>query len=333
MAVSALTGRACVCLACANLCSIYSIPCTRRTRPPRPTTSSSAIPGRVRRICTPQILALRFYSCVFTPRATCGVRLEKPPLPHSTAVALAAMTIVHSSQLYKRSKFRYKPTTLSLHLNELEETELRYGRSGCRERVVPWRKVLGVHVLADTCAFEFDTKDGPIRFRAHAASDIDKWCSCLPQVMHYSQSGSSALDRSAALSEESPSHRGDEVSTRLTSIARAVGGRLGHEKGARWVLSMGHSPADFANAIDTLGAKMTPVTRASRAPAGNGGGHQSAKGEAQAQGQEQPAQAGGHAGALRCGVAGTIIKDSIEAEALFYEETVPQLVEIGACPR
>ena len=56
------------------------------------------------------------------------------------------MTIVHSSQLYKRSKFRYKPTTLSLHLNELEETELRYGRSGCRERVVPWCKVLGVHV-------------------------------------------------------------------------------------------------------------------------------------------------------------------------------------------
>ena len=284
-------------------------------------------------MCNRRAAVRRFWSCVFTPRATCGVRLEKPPLPHSTAVALAAMTIVHSSQLYKRSKFRYKPTTLSLHLNELEETELRYGRSGCRERVVPWRKVLGVHVLADTCAFEFDTKDGPIRFRAHAASDIDKWCSCLPQVMHYSQSGSSALDRSAALSEESPSHRGDEVSTRLTSIARAVGGRLGHEKGARWVLSMGHSPADFANAIDTLGAKMTPVTRASRAPAGNGGGHQSAKGEAQAQGQEQPAQAGGHAGALRCGVAGTIIKDSIEAEALFYEETVPQLVEIGACPR
>ena len=68
------------------------------------------------------------------------------------------MKVVHSSQLYKRSKLRYKPTTLSLCVNEQEETELRYCRTGCRERVVPWHKVLGVHVLADTCALEFHTK-------------------------------------------------------------------------------------------------------------------------------------------------------------------------------
>ena len=243
------------------------------------------------------------------------------------------MTIVHSSQLYKRSKLLYRPTTLSLHLNEQEETELRYSRSGCRERVVPWRKVLGVHALPDTCALQFDTKNGPIRFRAHSAGDIDKWCSCLPQVMPCSQSGSSPLDRSAALSEESPGRPGDEI-TSLTSMARAVGGRLSPEKGARWVLGMGHSPNEFASAIDTLGAKMTPVTRAPRAPAGGGGGgQQSAEGKAQAQGQDQPAQAGGHAGAVRSGAAGTIIKDSIEAEALFYEETAPQLVQVGVCPQ
>ena len=76
------------------------------------------------------------------------------------------MKVVHSSQLYKRSKLRYKPTTLSLCVNEQEETELRYCRTGCRERVVPWHKVLGVHVLADTCALEFHTKHKMICFRA-----------------------------------------------------------------------------------------------------------------------------------------------------------------------
>ena len=221
------------------------------------------------------------------------------------------MKVVHSSQLYKRSKLRYKPTALSLCVNEQEETELRYSRTGCRERVVPWRKVPGVHVLADTCALEFDTKGGTIRFRAHLAADLDKWFSCLPQVMPSSERDSSELGRSSTGELSSP-RRGSQG------------------KGARWVLGMGYTPTDFATAIDTLGAKMTPVTRAPRAPAGGGGGKQSTGDEAQGPEPEQPAQAGGHAGAVRCGAAGTIFKDSIQAEAHFYEETAPQLVEIGA---
>jgi len=221
------------------------------------------------------------------------------------------MKVVHSSQLYKRSKLRYKPTTLSLCVNEQEETELRYCRTGCRERVVPWHKVLGVHVLADTCALEFHTKHKMIVFRAHLAADIDQWTSCLPQVMPSSERESAALSGRASAGEPSSPRRGSQG------------------KGARWVLGMGYTPTDFATAIDTLGAKMTPVTRAPRAPAGGGGGNQSTGDEAQGPEPEQPAQAGGHAGAVRCGAAGTIFKDSIQAEAQFYEETAPQLVEIG----
>ena len=177
------------------------------------------------------------------------------------------MTIVHSSQLYKRSN-------------------------------------------------EFDTKNGPIRFRAQTAAIIDKWCACLPQVMRYSQSGSSAMNGSA-LSKELKSRRCDELSARLH----------GHERGVRWVVGM--DQGEFASAIDTLGAKMTRVVRTSRATACGGGGQRLAEGEPreQEQEQEQPAQVGGHAGAVRSGAAGTIVKDSTVGEAIFYEETAPRLAE------
>ena len=247
------------------------------------------------------------------------------------------MTVVYTSQLYKKSVLRYKLVTVSLHWNDQEETELRYG-SGSSERVVPWRMVLRVHAFPDTGGLNFETKDGPIRFRAHLQADVDKWCACLPQVVRHSLSVRSALIGPAVLPVESTSRRGGELSTRFFSIARAVGGgktgrrarpvetargtpghpaprRHGHERGARWVIGMGQG--DFASAIDTLGAKMTLVTPRAAAPAHGG------RGSAEAGAQEQPAQAGGHAGAVRSGAAGTIVKDSTVGEALFYEETAP----------
>ena len=244
------------------------------------------------------------------------------------------MTTVHSSLLYKRSLWRYKQVTVTLVHNEQEEPELHY-TSGTTEKVVPWRKVRAVRVAAaDATELEIDTRDGHLHFRADTAATIQEWLACLPET----RQTRSALRSVAAASERAAdSGRDDGLSGggagSFASVAKAVSDRrhrsldgqtqrtpgnlgtkrYGDHKANRWVVGLGQN--DFASAIDTMGAKMTSVQRAPKPAAGQ----TSAEGE-----QDGPAQAGGHAGAVRSGAVGTIVKDSIMAEALFYEELAPK---------
>ena len=81
MAVSALTGRACVCLACANLCVVYSIYLAEALHTPDAPTSPDDLLFRHTRACSPNLHPARELAVVHSPSAvSCGViRAFSPP--------------------------------------------------------------------------------------------------------------------------------------------------------------------------------------------------------------------------------------------------------------
>ena len=131
-------------------------------------------------------------------------------------------TVVHSSQMYKRSLWRYKQVTVSLIHSEASEPELHYG-TGASEKVVPWRKVVAVHANHGTSELEIDTRDGHLHFRVDKTSVLDEWMACLPAARGRHSQVSGRAGSVTAGADADSGRDGGGLSARYGSFAAIVG--------------------------------------------------------------------------------------------------------------